>query len=188
MSAARAKATHLRLVPAIAEQAAPQVDDFDDFDALFERFAPYVATIGLRLLGRDDEVDDLVQEVFCVALRKLHQLRDGACVKSWLATVAVRMARRRLRNRRLRQFIGLDDWHDYAALADPGASPQDKLMISDLFEALDRVPSDARIAWSLHHLEGNDVRSIAALTDCSERTVKRRLRTARDILREAWDE
>ena len=55
---------------------------------LFRRYAPYVATIGLRLLGRDDELDDLVQDVFIEAHRGLHSLRTPDAIKGWLARAA----------------------------------------------------------------------------------------------------
>src|SRR5262249_6514378 len=64
----------------------------EEFGDLFRRYAPYVATIGLRLLGRDDELDDLVQEVFIEAHRGLHQLRSAESVKAWLARITVRRA------------------------------------------------------------------------------------------------
>src|SRR5262249_20345365 len=73
------------------------------------RYRGYVAAIGLRLLGRDDEVDDLVQEVFLAAAgaRGLATLRDAEAMRGWLATVAVRVARRKLRLRGLRRALGL---------------------------------------------------------------------------------
>jgi DNA-directed RNA polymerase specialized sigma24 family protein len=61
--------------------APPAADHVSDtrppgLDDLFQLYAPYVATIGFRLLGRDHELDDLVQDVFIEAHRGLHQLRD----------------------------------------------------------------------------------------------------------------
>ena len=57
---------------------------------LFRRYAPYVATIASKLLGRDDgELDDLVQDVFIEAHRGLGQLRDAHAAKGWLARITV---------------------------------------------------------------------------------------------------
>src|SRR5437764_180503 len=75
---------------------------------LFRRYARYVATIGFKLLGRDDELDDLVQDVFIEAHRGLHQLRDLDAAKGWLARITVRRAVRRLRRQKLRAFFSLD--------------------------------------------------------------------------------
>ena len=79
-----------------------------DFDTVFRRYGPYVAAVAHRLLGRDDEVDDTVQEVFLVAVRGLARVRDPLAVKSWLARIAVRVARRRLQVRRFRSYLGMD--------------------------------------------------------------------------------
>src|SRR3954462_5049721 len=76
---------------------------------LFRRYAPYVATIGLKLLGRDDELDDLVQDVFIEAHRRLYQLRSPDAAKGWLARITVRRAIRWLRRRKLRAFFSLHE-------------------------------------------------------------------------------
>ena len=68
---------------------------------LFRRYAPYVSTIGLRLLGRDDDLDDLVQDVFIEAYRGIHGLRTPEAIRGWLARITVRRATRRLRARKL---------------------------------------------------------------------------------------
>src|SRR6187431_1395413 len=77
-----------------------------DLDGLYRRYAPYVAAVAHRLLGRDDEVEDTVQEVFVAAIRGLAQLREPAAVKGWLARVCVRNAHRRLRRRRVLALVG----------------------------------------------------------------------------------
>ncbi|MBH25869.1 MAG: hypothetical protein CMH57_15790 [Myxococcales bacterium] len=165
---------------------APQDDVRVDFDALYERFAPYVASIGLRLLGRPDEVDDLIQEVFFTAHRKMHQLKERDAVKSWLATIAVRQAHRRLRARRMWSFVGLDTWDAFHTIPDPGASPQTRAEVIALFRALETLPPALRIAWTLKHLEGERLDAIALLCDCSTRTIKRRIRQAQELLEEVW--
>src|SRR3954468_16722465 len=80
-----------------------------DFEVVFRRYAPYVAAIAHRLLGRDDDVDDTIQEVFVAAVRGVHAVRDPAALRGWPAAVTVRVARQRLRKRRARIFLGLDE-------------------------------------------------------------------------------
>lgn len=65
-------------------------------DEVYRQCAAYVATIGLRLLGRPDEVEDFVQDVFLEVRRDFSRLRDRAALRGWLATIAVRVAHRRL--------------------------------------------------------------------------------------------
>ena len=95
----------LRVVPAEGAES-ERIDEPLSLDAAFRRYSPYVAAISLRLLGRDDEVDDIVQDVFLSAVKGFQQIRDAGAAKAWLATVTVRVARRRLRMRRLKAMFG----------------------------------------------------------------------------------
>ena len=146
--------------------------------ALFERFAPYVARIGLRLLGREAEVDDLVQEVFVAAFRQRSQVREPAAFRGWLATVAVRKARRILRRRRMRAFVGLDSASGVPELRDQSASPEQRALLARVYETLDRIPVDQRLAWTLRHVEGERLERVAERCGCSLATVKRRIAAA----------
>lgn len=160
----------------------PSPEDVDgarlSLDQAFRRFAPYVAVIGLRMLGRNDEVDDLVQEVFLVAQRSLKDLRQPGAVKGWLATVAVRVAGQKLRKRRLRAWWGLQEAFDYDEVAATAADPEDRLLLARIYACLDRVPGKQRIAWSLRYIEGERLEHVALLCGCSLATAKRRIAAA----------
>ncbi len=172
-----AKAPHLKLVKDHDEHE--REDPWEDgFDGIFRRYSPYVAAIGIKLLGRDDEVDDLVQDVFLEAHRGLHKLREPAAIKGWLATVAVRNAKRRLRRRRAKRFVGLDDQGSYVQLADSAASPEQRAMLVAVFRFLDTIPVDERLAWTLRHVQGEKLPDCAQLCGCSLATVKRRISAA----------
>lgn len=58
---------------------------------LLLRFEAQVQAIALRQLGNYAEAQELCQEVFLHALRKLHQLRDPRCFAGWLRSIARRM-------------------------------------------------------------------------------------------------
>src|SRR5688572_19957924 len=98
-------------------------------EQLFRRYSRYVAAIGLRLLGRDDELDDLVQDVFVAAATGLDRLRDPEAIKGYLASATVRLARRKLWRRRLFHLVGLEQPWDYQGVAAPGASPFDRVLL-----------------------------------------------------------
>lgn len=163
----------------------------NDLDSLLHRYAPYVARIGFGILGSRPDVDDLVQDVFMALVSNIRQLRDPAAVKGWLATTAVRMARRKLRWRRWRLALGLESATDpdcEEAIA-PGASPEDLLMVSRVRRALDHLPVDLRVAWCLRHVEGEELTRVAELCSCSLATAKRRIAAAeRELKREVAGE
>jgi RNA polymerase sigma-70 factor, ECF subfamily len=149
----------------------------------FKAHASYVATIGYRVLGTRDELDDLVQDVFLSAQGTLRTLRHPEAIKSWLATVTVRVARQRLRARRLRRFLHLPTSSVTSEeMPDRAASPETKSLVQDVFRALESLPVNARLAWSLRFLQGERLESVAQLCGCSLATVKRRLATAQAVL------
>lgn len=169
-----------------AERALGDATPVHDLDSLFRRYSPYVAAIAHRLLGRDDEVDDTIQEVFLAAVRGLHALRDPAAIRAWLARVTVRSARQRLRKRRLRGFLGLDEPNTYEAVVDRGATAEQRALIARLYRVLDGMPANHRIAWSLRYIEGEPLESVASLAGCSLATAKRRIAAAAEHIEGAF--
>jgi len=139
----------------------------------FRTYSRYVATIAFRLLGRDDEVDDVVQEVFLQAHKGLQNLRDEEAIKPWLATVAVRVARRRLRLRRVGAWLGWSEPADFDHIASPGASPEHQALLARVYEVLEALPVNQRIAWTLRYIEGEKLEDVAQVAGCSLATAKR---------------
>ena len=149
-------------------------------DDAYRRFAPYVAAIAVRILGRSDELDDLVQDVFVEATRGIASLAEPQAIKGWLARIAVRASVRKLRRRRLLRALHLagDDSVDYDALAAPGATPEQRAMVARVYRALDALPAAERVAWVLRHVHGATLDEAALLCACSLSTYQRRLRRA----------
>jgi RNA polymerase sigma-70 factor (ECF subfamily) len=156
----------------------PDTDAAESLDTAYRRYARYVAAVALKLLGRDDEVDDVVQEVFLAALRGLGSLREPEAIKGWLATVTVRIAGRRLRRRRLRAWIGLDRPARYDALVAPGAPADERALLERVYRLLDELPVKERLAWTLRHVEGERLDAVARICGCSLATAKRRVAAA----------
>jgi RNA polymerase sigma-70 factor (ECF subfamily) len=156
-----------------------------DLDGLFRRYAPYVAAIAHRLLGREEDVDDTIQEVFVAAVRGVHAVRDPAAIRGWLARVTVRVARQRLRKRRARVFLGLDEPVVYDTVVDKAAPADQRALLARVYKILDGMPANERIAWSLRHIEGEPLESVASLSGCSLATAKRRIAAASIKLEEA---
>jgi RNA polymerase sigma-70 factor (ECF subfamily) len=154
-----------------------------DFDALYLRYAPYVAAVAARILGRDHELDDLVQDVFVNALRGLRGLREPLAVKGWLAKITVRLSMRRLRARTLRRALHLErDVEDYEALCADDANAEQRSLVAKVYRALDRLPAAERVAWVLRHVQGEPLHRLPELCGCSLSTAQRRLARAQAAL------
>ena len=176
----------MRLAP--QEKAALHVvrldERFSPLDQVYRRYGRYVAAIILRLEGRQADVEDLVQDVFLEATRGIARLQDPEAIKGWLATIAVRVVRRHLRRRRLRAFLGRDEGADYSDMVDPSASPMDRMILNAAYRVLDTIPTDDRLAFSMHVLEGETVETVARMCGCSPATAKRRILRAQRVIEE----
>jgi len=145
-------------------------------------YSRYVATIGFRILGRGSDLDDLLQDVFLEAHRNLGSLRDWDALRPWLATVTVRVAQRMLRMRRLaRVFLPLLAEPAFDPI-DPNASADELLTHQRLYRALDRLPANQRVAWTLQVIQGESLQRIADMCGCSVAAVKRRIAKAQDVV------
>jgi RNA polymerase sigma-70 factor (ECF subfamily) len=169
-------ASHLRVV-----SPRPETHGAPTLEVAFRRYASYVGAIALKILGRDSEVDDVVQDVFLVAFKGLRALRDEGAIKHWLGTVTVRVASKRLRVRRLRAFFGLGE-RDYDDVAAPGATPEQRALLASVYAILDTLPVNDRLAWTLRVVEGLDLQTVAQMCNCSLATVKRRVAAAAAII------
>ena len=155
-----------------------------DSAAAYRRYSSYVAAVAQRLLGRDHEVDDTVQEVFLIAVRGLDTLRDPGAIKGWLARITVRVASRRLQARRMRGWLRLDRAPTDSLPVDRSASPEQRVLLASLYRALDELPAKQRVAWILRHVEGSSLSEVAEMTGCSLATAKRRIVAAERWLQE----
>ena len=193
-----AQKPHLRLVQgAPAGEAlppgdlAPRVEDSPPKDPkaaveeAFRRYAPLVASLGLRITALRDEIDDFVQEVFLRATRGIGGLRHQGATKAWLVSITINVARQRLRVRKLRKLVGLDVPLEFEELVDPALSPEDRLLLTRMYRALDGLPVNQRLAWSLRHIEGERLETVALLCGCSLATAKRRIVAAQKVISEA---
>jgi len=154
-------------------------------DELFKEHATYVARLAYRMMGRDAEIDDVVQDVFVLLLRHIGRIRQPEAVRAWLATTTVRLTRRRLRMMSLRLLLGLGDDVALAEARAGGSSPEDRAAFRVVQSALEGVGVNARIAWSLRHLEEERIEDVARLCGCSTRTAKRWIARAQRAVKEA---
>jgi len=144
---------------------------------LFDRYAPQVRRILVRVLGSDRESADLLQDVFLRALESLDRLRDGERLGSWLTSIAVFTARETIRRRRRWRWLtpfAPEDLPEIAVSGDGAASEE----LRAFYTALSRLPTDERIPFSLRFVEGMELTEVAEACGVSLATIKRRLSRA----------
>lgn len=153
--------------------------DRDAEEALYRRHSALVGGMAARLLGSVSDAEDVVQETFCVAFDRLAQLRDPSVFRAWVCQIAVSRVKRHFRARRWLRLVGLaPDDAGLSGLVAPGVDGELRAELALVDSALSRVPTEERLAWVLHHVEGAKLEEAACFLDCSLATVKRRIAAA----------
>ncbi len=156
-------------------------------EALFRRYAPMANGMALRLMGRDSDLDDLVQESFASALRGLDRLDNPHAFASWLGAIVVRTSCKVLRRRRLARRLGLasGDSIDVDTLVSREASPDVASELRAVYAVVDDLPASVRVPLILRRVEECSLEEIARLMGASLATVKRRVAEGERLLHEA---
>jgi RNA polymerase sigma-70 factor (ECF subfamily) len=158
-----------------------------DAEALFLAHAPFVASFLHRLGAPRSEIDDLVQEVFLVAHRKGGFVPGAAQPRTWLAAIALRVARvsKRARSRRLE---AIDEQVPAMATEqhDPSRSAEVRQSLARVQRALSALDLEHRAAFVLYELEGEPCDAIAASFDVPVGTIYSRLHHARRRFLDAY--
>jgi RNA polymerase sigma-70 factor, ECF subfamily len=153
-------------------------------EALYRRHARMAIGLAHRLLPQDSEVDDLVQDCFVSALRRLASLDNPQAFAAWLGSIVVRAVSKRLRRRRLLSRLGLrtPEEIDPEAIAAPSVPGDVAVELRRVYAVVAGLPAQARIALVLRRVDGLEVPEIARRMGVGLSTVKRRLKSAEEIL------
>jgi RNA polymerase sigma-70 factor (ECF subfamily) len=160
--------------------------DESAFRELYDRFAPMVYNLCLRLSGDPSRAQDLSQEVFLRVFKGLPRYRGGSSLKTWIYSIALNHCRGRLGRRGLE----LTDWNEEdwsRGPADPARGPEGDLLARDgerrVAAALLTLPVRFREAVVLRDLEGLSYEEIAAVLRVRTGTVRSRIARGRERLR-----
>lgn len=153
------------------------------FEELYRTHAPRLFGLACRLVGRED-AEDLLQDIFLTAHRKLDLYKGESALSTWLFRLATNQCLDHLRSRRTR-FALMTDAIDEEPDA-PGASAGAILGVVDrldLERALAQLPPGCRTVFVLHDVEGLEHREIGRMLDIADGTSKSQLHKARMRLR-----
>ena len=166
--------------PEVALVEAARAGDRAAFERLYDLFAPLVHGVLLARVPYG-EVDDLVQDVFLVALRKIDALRDAAAFGPWLAMITRNRAMDF--HRRTRDTAELTD--DIATTSNAAAPEAEAVEVLNLIRQL---PEAYREPLILRFVEGMTGPEIAERTGLAPASVRVNIHRGMKLLRERLGE
>ena len=163
-----------------------QQGDTAAFRYVVERYQTMLFTLGLKMLGDEEEAKDIVQDTFLKAWEHIGQYDPDYALSTWLYTIASRLCMTRMK--RMRRLAPLPEDEHVLRRYMNEMDGQRQLENSEL-AAIVRVLAEGlgakqRVVFTLSHLEGLDNREIEERTGLNARQVKSNLYAARQIIRE----
>ena len=153
--------------------------DLSVLKRVYEEHGPWIRAALARLGGPEVDADDLLHEVFLVALKRPDVFINNDEPRAWLYGVAVNVAAAARRRARVRRWFGLEA----AEAITDGRTPERSVEQSDakkhVYAALDQLSEKKRTVFILFELEGLSGEEIAKAVDCPLKTVWTRLFHAR---------
>ncbi len=153
--------------------------DTEAYNVLVSRWEKRVYNYLLRLVGHTEDALDLSQDVFLKAYLSLRKLEDPGRFPAWLFRIAHNEAFSLLRKRR-----------PESEMVDPAPPPAGSRMLPvetslAVAAAMKRLSQEQREAVILKVYQGFKFDEMAEILGCPASTIKSRLYTALDLLKDA---
>ena len=164
--------------------------DRDAFGMLVHKYQEIVYIYAFQKIRNEADAQDITQEIFLQAYRRLYQLRHPHLFRSWLYTIMSNECKRwlaRVTKKRRREVV-LEEAADEALQVEPAhAAPVEGWQV-DLEQALSALPDDNRVAVSMFYMGDCTLKEISEFLGVSVNTVKGKLHRARQQLGAAMSE
>jgi RNA polymerase sigma-70 factor (ECF subfamily) len=141
--------------------------------AVWARFSPMVRRIVRRSLGPEQEVEDVVQDVFASLFAKPSRLREPAAFKAFIVSVTLHNISYELRRRRVRRWVGLSQTSELPDIRVVETNPESREALARFYRILDNVKTRDRNAFVLRFVEGMEVADVAIALETSVPTARR---------------
>jgi RNA polymerase sigma-70 factor (ECF subfamily) len=159
--------------------------DLAAFEELYRAHAGKLFSVACRMLGNPTDAEDLLQEIFLSAHRKLDGFRGEAALGTWLYRLATNHCLDYLRSRAARTNQVTDALDEEVGLYEAGSRGLAEQTVTkmDLERAMARLPEGCRAAFVLHDIQGLEHREVGEALGIAEGTSKSQVHKARLRLR-----
>lgn len=162
-------------------------DDREAFDQLMELYYPKALRMAYLISGSFTDSEDIVQETFVQCYVNRRKIREPRYFQRWLYRTltreAWRVCRKSRREQPVEEVFGENTPGNASVLEEVLENSRDR----ELYRAIGKLPPKQRTAVVLYYFNAMGTKEIAGVMGCLEGTVKSRLYTARNNLKEALE-
>lgn len=149
---------------------------------LYTLYAKAMYNVAYRIVGREDEAEDVLQEAFINAFRNLDAYRGDATFGSWLKRIVVNKAINEVKKKKLELIPEDEDFDIKEEQEEETYRPE--LTVGRVKQAIESLPDGYRSVLSLYLMEGYDHQEIAEIMGITESTSKSQLNRSKKKLKE----
>lgn len=156
--------------------------DEEAFRMIFDRYSKPVAGFIFGMIGERGLAEELAQETFVRAYRKMDSLKDASKLSTWLFGIAKNVAREAIQTRRLARQRNEPDSGLIGNLSDNTPRPDELLLEKELHQVIERalgtLDADKRMVFTLRIFQQRSYEEIVEVTGFSMAKVKTDLHRA----------
>lgn len=164
----------------------------DAYQKLYELYADRIYILAFGVLQNEADAQDVVQRTFFSVYRKLFLLKNDKCFQKWLMKIASNESLMLLRHRKPEDLYGDESEDELSDVFQgevmlPEVAAERSEEAEKLRAIIARLPEVQRRTLILYYYHEMKIREIAEVMECSEGTVKTRLRNARIRVKSEWE-
>lgn len=154
--------------------------------AVFDRYYHPLCFYAEKYLKNDDDVQDIVQEIFVTVWEKKLSFPNEYALKAYLYSSVYHACIDKIKLSGIHQkhqdyiLAGMEEADSRSYLTDRIETE----VLTELFQAIDNLPAECRKVFKLSYLEGLPIEDVAGKLDISVYTVKSQRARAKKLLQE----
>lgn len=149
--------------------------------ALYKQYCEGMFCVAMRFVRKSDEAEDLVQEAFIRAFKKIDQFRGEVTFGAWLKRIVVNKCLDYLKAKRERT-VDLEETSLQIA-EEPNWTVEYPVSVDDVISAMEKLQDKYREVLQLYLLEGYDHEEITEILGLSATASRTRLMRGKEQLR-----
>jgi RNA polymerase sigma factor (sigma-70 family) len=162
------------------------------FKYLVDNYKDRVFNTAIGIVQNAEDAEDVAQEVFIQVYRSIHNFKGESKLSTWLYRIATTRSLDLLRSRKSKKRFGFiqrlfgdgnEPLYEIPDFNHPGVALDQKENAAKLFKAIDQLPENQKIAFTLHKLEDLSYQEISKIMQISIAAVESVMHRAKQNLR-----